>query len=244
MHARRAFPADATALLVVPWDDPVIDQVGYDPRAAYVERFWLGILGPSATWLLRLLVDRLDRSPEGYRLDLDECASALGLGHRGAAGAFPRTVNRCCQFGAARFPGPATFEVRRKLPPLSQRQIGRLPRALQLDHARWVDRPPRPSPTDLVERARQLALSLLQLGEDAAGTERQLHRWRFHPTMASDATTWALAHQARHADPAPPAPLAPPPRATASATTPPRRHDDQTATARNAPAPHDPDRPP
>ena len=199
MPPSPALPVDATALVVVPWDDPVIDEVGYDPRAAYVERFWLGILGPSATWLLRLLVDRLDREPDGYRLDLAECASALGLGHGGAASAFPRTVRRCCQFGAARFAGPATFEVRRKLPPLSDRQIGRLPPALQRDHTLWVDEPPRPPAQDLSERARQLALSLLQLGEDAAGTERQLHRWRFHPTLAHEATSWALSHQATHA---------------------------------------------
>jgi hypothetical protein len=199
MHPRRAYPAHATALLVVAWDDPVIDEVGYDPRAAYVERFWLGILGPSATWLLRLLVDRLDRWPDGYQLDLCECASALGLGHGGASGAFPRTVKRCCQFGAARFLGPTRLEVRRKLPPLSARQIDRLPPALQRDHTRWVDEPPRPTPQVLSERARQLALSLLQLGEDAAGTERQLHRWRFHPTLAHEATSWALSHQATRA---------------------------------------------
>ena len=31
MHARRALTADPTDLLVVPWDDPVIDEVGHDP---------------------------------------------------------------------------------------------------------------------------------------------------------------------------------------------------------------------
>jgi hypothetical protein len=30
-------------------------------------------------------------------------------------------------------------------------------------------------------RSRRLALSLLELGEDLEATERQLHRWRFHP---------------------------------------------------------------
>src|ERR1044072_7549640 len=51
-------PADTpsvTILPVRPWPDSVIDALGHDPRSAYVERFWLGILGPSTTWLLRYL---------------------------------------------------------------------------------------------------------------------------------------------------------------------------------------------
>jgi hypothetical protein len=199
MHPRD-IPTDTPTLLVTPWADPVIDQVGYDPRAIYVERFWLGILGPSATWLVRHLVDRLDGSPDGFELDLDECASALGLGRRpGATGAFPRTIVRCCQFGASRFAGPTTLEVRRKLPPLTRRQIVRLPGKLQLDHARWVDKPPAAVGDDMRERARQLALSLVELGEDGEGTERQLHRWRFHPALASEATAWALDRHATRA---------------------------------------------
>ncbi|MSW79476.1 MAG: hypothetical protein F2828_17635, partial [Actinobacteria bacterium] len=37
--------ADAT-LMVVPWHDPVVDALGYDVRSAYVELFWLNVLGP------------------------------------------------------------------------------------------------------------------------------------------------------------------------------------------------------
>jgi hypothetical protein len=196
MHARD-IPSDLSSLLVVPWADPVIDQIGYDPRTVYVERFWLGILGPSATWLVRHLVDRLDAEPDGYELDLDECATALGLGRRpGAAGVFPRTLARCCQFGAARFVTPTTLSVRRRMPPLTRRQLSRLPDKLREDHDRWVDKPPGYAADEMRERARQLALSLVELGEDGAGTERQLHRWRFHPALASEATAWALSHHA------------------------------------------------
>ena len=42
-------PPDCDRLLVRPWVDPVLEQVGYDPRSPYVERFWLGTLGPSST---------------------------------------------------------------------------------------------------------------------------------------------------------------------------------------------------
>ena len=44
MRAALELPPDD--IHVRPWPDPVIDAVGLDPRSAYVERFWLGILGP------------------------------------------------------------------------------------------------------------------------------------------------------------------------------------------------------
>src|SRR6187399_2652384 len=56
-----------THLTVVAWFDPFLAQQGYDPRSAYVERFWLGVLGPSATWLLRRLARGLDSHPDGFR---------------------------------------------------------------------------------------------------------------------------------------------------------------------------------
>ena len=37
---------DPDPLHVVRWHDPLIDQLGHDPRSRYVEQFWLGVLGP------------------------------------------------------------------------------------------------------------------------------------------------------------------------------------------------------
>ena len=89
-------------LTVQPWPDPVIDAVGHEVRSPYVERFWLGLLGPSSTWLLRRLVAGLDEAPDGYELDLALTATELGLGARsGRHSPFLRSIDRCCRFGAA-----------------------------------------------------------------------------------------------------------------------------------------------
>ena len=53
-----------------------------------------------------------------------------------------------------------------------------------------------PAAEALSKRARRLALSLVELGEDVEATERQLLRWRFHPTLAREATRWAWEHHA------------------------------------------------
>jgi hypothetical protein len=186
-------------LTVEPWADPVIDEVGHDPRSPYVERFWLAILGPSTVWLLRRLADGLDQRPEGFRLDLEETAHAIGVGMRGGRSSpFLRSVERSCRFGAARLVGHDVLAVRRKLPPLRQGQVAKLPPALQREHTTWVEtQPRRRTPDQMRRRARQLALSLLEIGEDVQSTEQHLHAWRFHPALAHDAVRWALDQQGK-----------------------------------------------
>lgn len=48
-EAARTGDADPLdrVLRIQPWPDPVVDDHGHDPRSAYVERFWLPVLGPS-----------------------------------------------------------------------------------------------------------------------------------------------------------------------------------------------------
>ncbi len=122
---------------VMAWSDPVIDQLGHDPRATYVEEFWLGILGPSTTWLLRRVAAGFDASPEGFLLPVVDTARALGLGApSGKQSPFIRSITRACQFRLARWEGEV-LSVRRKFPPLSQGQVRRLPESLQAAHLQW-----------------------------------------------------------------------------------------------------------
>jgi hypothetical protein len=229
-------PFPVPSVHVLPWPDVVIDQMGVDPRSRYVERYWLGLLGPTATWLVRRLADGLDDSPDGFELDLLDTALELGLGARGGKHApFMRTIERCCRFGATDLSDGVTLRARRKLPPLTRGQLAKLPQRMQADHDTWLEhsRPaaaPSPAPArsaaaafatpssatptlrlaappsaavgadNVRQRARQLALSLVELGEDGPTVERQLFRWQIHPAMAHEATGWAVAqHGAREA---------------------------------------------
>ena len=187
-------PEAATATLTVrPWPDPVIDAVGHDPRSRYVEQFWLGVLGPSTTWLLRRLAAELEAQPAGFDLPLADTARALGLGDKGGKHSpFVRALGRCVQFELARPDGETALAVRRKIPPLSRRQVMRLPATLQEAHLRWQDDELKTPVIDqLRRRSRRLALSLLELGEDLEETERQLMRWKFHPALCRESAAWA-----------------------------------------------------
>jgi hypothetical protein len=185
-------PLSGETLHVRPWPDPVIDAVGHDPRSTYVERFWLGVLGPSTTWLLRRMAAGLEASPAGFDLPLADTARALGLGGEGRHSPFVRALSRCCQFELALPESDQVLAVRRKLPPLNRRQLVRLPEAVQTEHDAWQTGHLREPEIDkLRRRSRRLALSLLELGEDAEATERQLLRWRFHPAICHESTRWA-----------------------------------------------------
>ena len=170
-------------LRVEPWPDPVIDEVGHDPRSSLRGDFLVPVLGPSTTWLLRHLTIRLEESPEGIELDVEDTARSLGLGERLSPNApFARTLKRCVDFDMAEWRGPRLLAVRLRLPPLARRHLRRLPESLQIKHeAAQQARQPAPAAESLRRRGCQLALSLVDLGEDQETTEQQLRHMEIPP---------------------------------------------------------------
>lgn len=182
-------PVDQPPLHVVRWHDPLIDQLGHDPRSRYVERFWLGILGPSTTLLLRRLADALDANHGVAHVDLADLAAELGIGHKGGRNSpLARSLQRATRFGAARPAGGSSIEVRHRLAPLNRSQVERLPAALQAEHARLQAVPEGGSARS---RARRLALSLIECGDAFDEAERQLDQWRVPGPVAAEAVHWA-----------------------------------------------------
>lgn len=189
----RTDTGDAPTLRVVAWRDPLVDALGFDPRSLYVEHFWLPVIGPTCTWLLRRLAARLERQQGGFDLDLEDTARSLGLGgHQGRHSPFGRAMARCITFELARRQGQGTIGVRRMLPPLARRHLLRLPEDLQLAHGRWTSKLSPPSSMEAHQRrARRLALGLAALGEDFDTAETQLLRWGVHPSLTHEAVAWA-----------------------------------------------------
>lgn len=176
-------------LLVVAWREPVVDALGFDPRSTYVERFWLPLLGPTSTWLLRRLAAEFDHQPDGFSLDAVDCARSIGIGNRGGRnGPFHRSIERCVRFGLARREEHEIIGVRTRVPPLSRTQATRLPRHLAAEHERWQEEQRRRSTRPANDaHAVRLARSLLDVGASVAEVEDQLRRWRFEPAVAREA---------------------------------------------------------
>ena len=128
-------------LVVVPWVDPVVERLGADPLGSYLELFWLPILGPSATLLLRHLARRFTVEPKGFRLDQEQTARALGLGGMNARHSpFRRAIGRCVRYAMARPAGRVILAVRQAVAPLPVALARRLPASLQEAHRAWVAR--------------------------------------------------------------------------------------------------------
>jgi hypothetical protein len=182
-------PAEAPFRCVVriaPWVDPVVDRRGHDPRSSYVERFWLGTLGPTATWLVRRLATGFDEQPDGYELDLATTAKALGLSYsRGASNAFTKAFGRCMMFGLAHQRSDG-YVVRRMLPDVARRHLSRLPAALQREHERWLEAS-RSHRLEVLQRARSLAMAMIDAGDDAELIEVQLVAVGIPEATASEA---------------------------------------------------------
>ena len=180
-------------LVIVPWHDDVVDPIGFDPRSTYVELFWLNVLGPTATWLLRRMALGLDQYPGGYELDLAETAKALGLGFiPGSNNPFSRAMQRCVLFGVAQ-PIAGGLAVRRRIPPVATRHLQRMPDYLRHAHAAWSKQPANTDARDHT-RARVLADAMVTVGDDHDVIERQLLGLGVNPNLAISAMNAALAH--------------------------------------------------
>ncbi len=165
-------PRRETAVLMIrAWIDPVVDETGHDPRSRYVEQFWLGVLGPTATWLLRRLVAGLEQQPDGYEIDLDVTARAMGMSYRaGRSSPFSKALQRCTMFGLAHQTSDG-IAVRRRIPTVAHRHLRRMPDAVQRAHDEWVRAT---IDVDELTRAHRLALAMLDVGDDPATIEHRL----------------------------------------------------------------------
>lgn len=196
----RPVAPTGTVLHIVPWVDPVADPHGVHPCSRYVELYWLGIIGPSTTWLLRRISYGLDVRRDGFDIDLAETARCLGLGDRmGKNSPFRRALQRLCTFELARPYGPGALAVRTRVPPLPLRHLVRLPESLQSSHRRWLTEQRLPEPEQMRRRAARLADGLASAGRPRMDIERQLGEWGFHPAVAFSAAQSAARSPVRPA---------------------------------------------
>ena len=173
-----------SVVVIRPWHDPVVDDDGHDPRSRYVETFWLGVLGPTATWLIRRLAAGLDQHPHGYQIDLACTAQAMGLGFGiGRASPFSKALQRCVMFGLAH-QIPGGLAVRRRVPPIAHRHLRRMPAEVQAAHSAWATTT---ITLDALTRAHRLATAMFDVGDDPSVIEHQLVALGLSDAVAAEA---------------------------------------------------------
>ena len=124
----------ADVIAVVPWDE-VSGHPAYDPRDSYVEHYWLPVIGPTCTLLLRRCAEVFESYFTGFDMNCVEMSRAMGLGNPGRWAPFARAVHRLDLFGFAQPLGSVgtvdRLRVRRTVPVLSSRQVASLPITLR-----------------------------------------------------------------------------------------------------------------
>lgn len=190
---RPPYPPDSPMLWVEPWDDPSLQTYGHHPRSPYVELFWLGVLGPSSTWLLRRLSLLIEKFPTGFELDASECAREIGLSGRSALKtAFGKALDRCCRFGLMQMGENSTLFVRSRLPSVSPRMIERMPAALRQAHQKCIKSIGANWAKSEIERAKKIASVLYECGDSPDAVESHLHALQIHPALAFEASRWLV----------------------------------------------------
>jgi hypothetical protein len=135
-----ALPAEVRLL---PWQDELVQELGFGPRSMYVETCYLPILGPTATWAYRRLGSWAEFNPDGVTIDMSELAQSLGLSESLAKTAMlGRTILRLVRFDVARWAGSDELQVRTALAPLAERHAKQLGRGGQRLHQEMLRRPP------------------------------------------------------------------------------------------------------
>lgn len=129
-------------LSILHWHDVHVETAGFAIDDPYVEMFWLPILGPTATWLLRRLAAGLIYQPTGYTIDMNDVARSIGVAYSdGRHNPFARALHRCIMFGVAQqiaVTPERTISVRTHVPRIPHRHLSRLPEALVVAHHDWV----------------------------------------------------------------------------------------------------------
>jgi len=124
-------------LIVLVESGDAVRRHGHRVDSRYVEVFWLPVLGPSATWLIRRIA--LEAKLAGRQiLELSHQAMSESIGLQGrpdqASRSWFRTLNRLQRFGVIGELDAGIIRFPTHLPDLSGPQLQRLPADLQRRH--------------------------------------------------------------------------------------------------------------
>jgi hypothetical protein len=111
---------------------------GHDARSRYVEEFWLPVLGPTCTIILRHFAGAL-RHGGSFGISLKELPHRFGLGSGyGRNSLFGRSMSRLIAFEMAELQSPSTVLIKTVVPWLTESQVAHLHPWLQIQHRYWV----------------------------------------------------------------------------------------------------------
>lgn len=144
-----------------------VRRAGFPLDHPYLEQCWTPILGPTSIVLLRRIPQLWREHDLSVEIPTGDLAASIGLGRSsGRSGPMWRSLDRVSRFRFAQAAGPGEFDVFTELPPVTGRQLERLPAwnrrrhdellGAHLEHLAVAHRRP-PSPSDVSARLDAMA---------------------------------------------------------------------------------------
>lgn len=125
--------------------DAETNSLGWDLNHPYLETFWLPVIGPTSTVLLRY-VGRHVRTTSYKPFSGEEIGQALGLSRgTGRNSALAKTFRRLAHFGLVVYDSAEDdpnfrITVPSRVPPLTSPRVQKLPEHLRILHSRAIAR--------------------------------------------------------------------------------------------------------
>ena len=157
-----------------------VRRAGFSLDHRYVEQCWAPLIGPSSTLLLRRL-PWLWREGTSVSVDVGDLGRSLGLGSAvGRNTKISRTLQRVVHFGFGEPCAPGELDVYTEVPPLSERQLARVPMWTRVLHEQLLSAhlselshpsrsAPLPVPSPTADRLRE-RLARLEHGSPAVAS--------------------------------------------------------------------------
>ncbi len=121
------------------WQNGCDKQNAFYYRSTYIEKFWLSILGPSATWILRLLLDEIKTNDPITVMTSNYIASQVGLSDNTSKNSpLCRSIRRLLDFRIAKQIKEGHLVISKYIPPLSTRQTLKLPSSMLELHKKYL----------------------------------------------------------------------------------------------------------
>lgn len=174
-----------TFIPIQPNNNSTVSFLANDP---YIDKFWLPILGPTATLLLHELMGKALVSPDAFTSSIRELSCIIGVGNReGSASPIAKNLKRLCDFGLISkyndyYYVPTNIEM------MGEDKLRKLSYTLQSEHKKWIYCLNQDTLATQRQKARFLFASLTLKSIGTNEIIRALSRSGLHPSIIGETT--------------------------------------------------------
>ena len=179
-----------TFIPIQPNNNSTVSFLANDP---YIDKFWLPILGPTATLLLHELMSKALIKNDPFHSSIGELSTCIGVGNReGSASPIAKNLKRLCDFGLISKYNEL-FYVPTNIEQMPEDKLRKLSYTLQSEHKRWIYCLSEDALATQRQKASFLFASLTLKLTETHEILKALSRSGLHPSIIGETTKHLMA---------------------------------------------------